>query len=508
MASSAQQSSVGWLDALGGPWGIARALLAGVQVGNPVRQAPDMPGVHPPRETMPPALFLFHFLRNPLRCLPQKVYEEPIVFAEDRRTAWATDPDLTEAIFLDSHDVFPKPPLESRVFQDPLGNSVLTAQGEAWRWQRKAVAPLFRPRDILELVPRMAAPAERCVAAWSRAGILHDHPIDRDVTEATYEAISDTLFGGMAIEESLKIRSAVSTYLNAAPWEIVSALMRRPAEAWHPGRPGLDAATRDMRSAITSVYRRWTEAGGEGRHLLSHLVAAHDNGQPMSEAQILNNLITFLNAGHETTAKAITWTLYVLARHPVWQEAVRREVAEVVGDGPIAAEHIDRLRLTRLVLEESMRLYAPAPVLTRIATRDIEVGGHHIAAETLVFIPIWAIHRHRRLWAEPDRFDPMRFLPERRAGYRRTQYMPFGFGPRICIGATFAMVEGVVMLAAMLRGARLAWNGREAPEPLGRVTLWPRGGMRLDVVPAAMARRRRSTSRRSGLQSTVSSPAP
>jgi cytochrome P450 len=417
-------------------------------------------------------------------------------------------PDITEAIFLDSHDAFPKPPLEARVFQDPLGNSVLTAQGEAWRWQRKAVAPLFRPRDILDLVPRMAAPAERVVAAWSRAGILHDHPVDRDVTEATYGAISDTLFGGMALNESLKIRSAVATYLNAAPWEIVSALMRRPAHAWHPGRPRLEAATRDMRSAITSLYGRWSEAGGDGQHLLSHLVAARDKGEPMSEAQILNNLITFLNAGHETTAKAITWTLYVLARHPVWQEAVRREVAEVVGQAPIAPEHIDGLRLTRLVIEEAMRLYAPAPVLTRLATRDIEIGGHHIAAETLVFIPIWAIHRHKRLWDDPDRFDPMRFLPARRASYRRTQYMPFGFGPRICIGATFAMVEAVVMLAAMLRGARLAWNGREAPEPLGRVTLWPRGGMRLDVVPEALAQRRRRRADGSAMSTSCSSPAP
>ncbi|HRD75184.1 MAG TPA: cytochrome P450, partial [Hyphomicrobiaceae bacterium] len=290
---------------------------------------------------------------------------------------------------------------------------------------------------------------------------LSDHPVDIDVTEATYEAISETLFGGMAMHESLKIRSAVATYLNAAPWEIVSALMRRPADAWHPGRLQLNAATVDMRNAILALYTRWQAEGGEGRHLLSHLVTATDKGEPMSETQILNNLITFLNAGHETTAKAITWTLYVLARHPVWQEAARREIAEVVGDAPIAAEHIEKLSLTRMILEEAMRLYAPAPVLTRIATRSITLGAHTIDADTLVFIPIWAIHRHRRLWDEPERFDPMRFLPEKRASYRRTQYMPFGFGPRICIGATFAMVEGVVMLAAMLRGARFAWNGRE-----------------------------------------------
>ena len=478
------------LSALGGPAGIARALVRGLREGDPVRKAPDMPGFRAPTEELPQSLFLYHFLRNPLRCLPAAVYEEPIVFARTGKSAWVTDPDLVEAVFLKLHDDFPKPVLEQRVFQDPLGNSVLTAQGEAWRWQRKAVAPLFRPEHILSLVPRMAAPAERLVEMWSRGGILHGHSIDADVTAATYEAISDTLFGGMAMAESLKIRNAVSTYLNSAPWEIVSALLQRPAEAWHPAKGDLAAASRDMRDAITALHRRWRDDDGGGMHLLSHLAAASRNGEPMSEVQVLNNLITFLNAGHETTAKAITWTLYVLARHPEWQAAARREIAEVAGAAPIEAKHIEGLRLTRQIFEEAMRLYAPAPVLTRIAREDVDIGPYRITEGTLLFVPIWAIHRHKRLWQEPERFDPTRFTPERRKTYRRTQYMPFGFGPRICIGQAFAMTEGVVMLAALLRGAIFAWDGAEAPEPLGRVTLWPRGGLHLDIVPMRLATRR------------------
>lgn len=493
MAGASDPSLARILEALGGASGIARALVAGLLNGNPVRQAPDMPGLHAPAEELPQALFLYHFLRNPLRCLPAAVYEEPIVFARTGKSAWVTDPDLVESVFLKLHADFPKPDLEQRVFQDPLGSSVLTAQGEAWRWQRKAIAPLFRPEHILSLVPAMAAPAERLVGTWSNGGILHRHAIDADITSATYEAISDTLFGGMAMAESPKIRDAVATYLNSAPWEIVSALLQRPAEAWHPAKRQLAEASRDMRDAITAMHRRWRNGDGGGQHLLSHLVAASRDGEPMSETQVLNNLITFLNAGHETTAKAITWTLYVLARHPEWQEAARREIGEVVGDAPIAAQHVERLQLTRQVLEEAMRLYAPAPVLTRLARENVDIGPHRIAAGTLLFVPIWAIHRHKRLWQEPERFDPLRFTPERRKAYRRTQFMPFGFGPRICIGSTFAMVEGVVMLAALLRGALFAWDGAEAPEPLGRVTLWPRGGMHLDIIPMRIARRRRAT---------------
>ena len=258
-------------------------------------------------------------------------------------TAWITDPDLVEGVFLGRHEVFPKPPLELRVFRSPLGQSILTDQGDDWRWQRKAVAPLFAPRNLASLVPRMAKPAVALAERLASGGIRHGHRIDLDVTEAAYEAISDTLFGAAAIPESRVIREAVSTYLNATPWEIVSTLMGRPADAWHPGKPDLDRASEAMRGAITGLYERWREAGSpEGPHLFSHPATARRDGVALSEAPILNNLIPFLNAGHETTAKAITWTLYLMARYPSWQQAVRDEVASVVGEGPIEAEHVDR----------------------------------------------------------------------------------------------------------------------------------------------------------------------
>ena len=146
--------------------------------------------------------------------------------------------------------------------------------------------------------------------------------------------------------------------------------------------------------------------------------------------------MTFLAAGHETTAKALTWTLYLLARAPQWQERILAEMRRGRRRGrPIGAEHLDRLPVTRAVLKEAMRLYPPAPVMTRLAAEDIELGGETIKAGTLIVIPIFAVHRHRKLWDDPDRFDPERFAPEREAKYARTQFMPFGFGPRTCIGS-------------------------------------------------------------------------
>jgi cytochrome P450 len=155
----------------------------------------------------------------------------------------------------------------------------------------------------------------------------------------------------------------------------------------------------------------------------------------------------------------------------------------VVGDAAVDAEHLDRLVVTRAVLKEAMRLYPPAPVMTRLAGEDLTLGGKLVRAGTTVVIPIFAVHRHRKLWNDPDRFDPERFTPEREAKYARTQFMPFGFGPRTCIGGTFAMMEATAILATLVRRARFEWDGVHAPEPLSRVTLRPKGGMPLIVWP-------------------------
>lgn len=206
-----------------------------------------------------------------------------------------------------------------------------------------------------------------------------------------------------------------------------------------------------------------------------------ETGQPMSEEQMAHNLLTFAAAGHETTAKALTWALYLLARAPDWQERVRAEVHRVVGDAAITTEHVDELSLTRQVVKEAMRLYPPAPVIGRMARRDVEIGSHRFKPGAMLVIPVYVIHRHRKLWEDPDRFDPTRFESARESTYKRTQFMPFGFGPRICIGMGYAMNEAIVLLASFVRGARFAWDGKHEPEPVSRVTLRPKGGMPLSL---------------------------
>lgn len=449
-------------------------------------------GLYPP--TVKPAdrplalrRFLFRFVRNPLASLPRAVYEEGILTHDNGRSvvAWVSDPALIERILLTDAARFPKTALERKVFEPMLGDGILTSQGTSWRWQRRTAAPLFRPADLEGLVPTMSAAAEAQLARWEAAPVGMLHPIDQDMTETTFRVISATMFAGSADAEAETILKSADVALSSISWDIAAAMLNFPEWLWYPGKFKRRRAGRDLRDAVAGILRQRRESGAKVDDLLARLAAARDGdtGAPMSEKQLVDNLVTFLAAGHETTAKALTWTLYLIARAPEWQHRIRREVREVAGDAQINAEHLERLHVTRAVLEESMRLYPPAPVMTRHTAVDTQLGDTTVQAGTLIVIPIFAVQRHRRLWEDPDRFDPDRFRPERKAKYARTQYMPFGFGTRTCIGASFAIMEGVAILATLVRRADFEWDGEHLPEPLSRVTLRPKGGMPLHVWP-------------------------
>ena len=446
------------------------------------------PTVIPPPQPLPLWRFLPRFVRNPLRSLPQAVYEEPFLVYRNRGTGlvWVTDPGLVERILLHEHESFPKTPLERRVLEPTLGQGILTSEGPAWRWQRRTAAPLFRHQDLLSHLPAMVGAANAQLARWGEAPPGSLQPIDRDMTDATYEVITHTILAGGTPDEDRVIKREANRLLAWTSWEVAYGMLGVPAWVWHPGKaPARQAAATLRATVLQLVVRRRAERSG-GNDLLGRLLAARDpdSGQPMADEQLVDNLLTFLMAGHETTAKALTWTLYLLARAPEWQDKVRAEVREVCGDGAIAARHLDGLKTTRMVLKEAMRLYPPVPVMTRMTGRDIELGGWRLGKGTMVVIPVFAVHRHRRLWADPDRFDPLRFAPEAEADHLRTQFMPFGFGPRTCIGMAFAMLEATAMLATLVRAARFEWDGRHLPEPISRVTLGPKGGMPLRVTVA------------------------
>jgi cytochrome P450 len=223
--------------------------------------------------------------------------------------------------------------------------------------------------------------------------------------------------------------------------------------------------------------------------LVDLLIEADDPGtddEPgrgaLTDRDIADNLLTFIAAGHETTALALTWAFYALSKHPNWTASIRDEVAACAADGRLGAAELPRLVATRQVVQESLRLFPPGPVIARQANRPVTLPGLEVRVGDTIILPIYVIHRHRRLWRDPDRFDPGRFSPETAAARHRYAYMPFGAGPRICIGMTFALNEATLVLATLLQRFDLTPTDPAMPPPVMKITLRPGKPMTMTVT--------------------------
>jgi cytochrome P450 len=448
-----------------------------------------------PARIVPPATplrglaFLGAFVRNPLEAMPQAVYEQDVVANPVGRIQrlWVTSPALVKTILLDERDKFRKLS-QIRLLAPLLGKGILTSEGADWKWQRQASAPMFRQQDLLGFVPAFVRATEAVLAQWRSAPAGSEQPIDRDMTRATFDVISATLLPSADHTVGPAVESSMATFQRAGGWGLLYAMAGAPG--WLP-RPGLVSgarATLALRESVGAMLAERREAeqrsGASPDDLMHRLMRAKDpeSGRSMNEQQLIDNLLTFYLAGHETTARALAWTLYVVAQAPEWAAALEEEVARVTGGGPVESAHIERLALVQQVLKESMRLYPPVPMLSRQCAVPTRLGGVDIEEGATVAMPIYAMHRHKLRWEDPDAFDPGRFAPEREARIPRYQYLPFGAGPRICIGMAFAMIEATAMLATLVQKARFAPVPGREPRPVARVTLLPGGGLPLKVT--------------------------
>ncbi len=431
------------------------------------------------------------FVRNPLEALPRAVYEQDLHVYGER--VWITESSLIRTVLLDQREKFHKIPT-IRFLGPLLGRGILTSEGSEWKWQRQASAPLFRQQDLLRFVPTFVRVTQALLERWRAAPPGSAQAIDRDMTRITFEVISATLLPSADRGVAAEVERSMGVFQRWAGWGLFYTTTGLPA--WLP-RPGMASSARavaTLRAAVLAMLRekgagsfsakKGPDPFSQHDDLMQRLMHARDpeTGQTMDETRLVDNLLTFYLAGHETTARALSWTLYLLARSPEWSHQLAEEVARVTGGAPVAPEHVERLVLVQQVLKESMRLYPPVPIFSRQAVVETELGGQRLRPGMTAVIPIYAIHRHTRRWTDPAAFDPTRFAPESEAKLQRYQYMPFGAGPRICIGMSFAMLEATAMLATMLQRARFApVEGRE-PYPIARVTLLPRGGMPLRVT--------------------------
>lgn len=390
------------------------------------------------------------------------------------------DPEMIGHVLLDNHANYIRPSLSRQILKPVIGNGLLSAIGEDWRMQRRLVAPTFSPQAVLAMTKIMDDGALKHVAQLPAGSARID--MARVATETTMTIIADTLFAGDARLTTRGAARHIDNVLSAVAQPRLSNMMGLQEYDPSPAMIRMRRSRRYLRDNVLAMVRERGPDGG-GDDFFGTLVRAIHSELPPDEAEILalDNALTFFGAGHETTATALSWAVYLLAGQPELQEEARAEALAALGGD--FATLTDRLPLMRQILDETMRLYPSAVQLSREAVADDDMLGVPVKKGELVFIYPWILHRHRKLWDRPDQFDHSRWTPENKARLHRYQYIPFGAGPRICVGARFAMTEALIILARWLAARRFRLPPGLKPLPYGNVTLRPKNGMPLIVEP-------------------------
>jgi cytochrome P450 len=324
----------------------------------------------------------------------------------------------------------------------------------------------------------------RQVERWRAAPCEQPVDVAEAMAKTTFEVIAGTVLGSAGALDAEGFARALTTELDSFPWRFILTAFRAPPWLPYPGR-------RRAARAREHIYREAARLVAQQRRmsaradLLNLLLQARDEetGRMMTDEELVRNLATFILAGHETTAVALTWTLWLLAKYPHVQDQVAAEAQATIGSGVVEADRVERLAFARQVLQEAMRLYPPAPAISRQPLVPLVLAGEQLTPATQVTITIYPLHRNRRVWKNPDSFDPNRFTVDQTKARPRYAYLPFGAGPRVCIGASFAMIEATVVLAILVHAFRFNTVTGHRPHPVARVTLRPRGGMPLYIEP-------------------------
>ena len=367
-----------------------------------------------------------------------------------------------------------------RALASVLGKGLLTSEGEFWRRQRSLIQPAFRRENILAYAPVMTAAASRMLGAWRDA---EERNIHADMMRVTLEIVAQCLFGAQVGDVAERVGKAMQVVTDRFVTDASAALLF-PFDIPDVFAPNRRRAVRELNSIINGIVRERRASSQRRSDLLDTLLSVRDtDGQPMREEQLRDELMTLFLAGHETTALALSWTCFLLAKHAAVEAKLVGELRAVLGGRPPGIEDFPRLRYTEMVLKESMRLYPAVWGVGRRAITDCEIGGYRIPAGTNVFMFQWLTQRDARFFSEPERFEPERWRedPVRSGKIPRFAYFPFGGGPRVCVGAAFAMIEATLLLAMIQQHFQLELVRNHRVEPSASVTLRPKHGIRVTL---------------------------
>ena len=386
-----------------------------------------------------------------------------------------TDHDLAHAILVDHEDAFVKGPGLAVIAKPLLGDGLLTAEKDAHRRSRKLLAPAFTPRRMAGYAAVMAERAA-AHAARIRPAIMVD--LAEEMMATTLDIVGRTLFDADLTGEA----RAVGDALTDAMQYVAKAILSPMPPSWPtPYRKRGLAAVERLDEIVLRIIAERRARGGDRGDVLSILLDARDDDGGLTDRQLRDEIMTLMLAGHETTANLLAWTWYALATEPAARARLDGELADVLGGRAPTWDDLPRLPITLAILEESLRLWPPAHVIARAADRALTLGDLVLARGDLVLISVAGMHRRAAYWPEPLAFRPDRFLPADRKN-RRIGYLPFGAGPRVCIGNHFALAEAQLILATWAQRFhfRLAQPAPIALEPL--MTLRPKGGVWVEPI--------------------------
>jgi cytochrome P450 len=414
----------------------------------------------------------------------QRAYEEDIIQGRffGRSSFILNTPDAIRHVLVDNYENYTRTPAGLRVLRPILGEGLLIAEGRAWKHQRRTLAPAFTPRAVTTLIPHMLAATDDTIVKLKAAS---NAPVDlrEAMQRMTLEIAGRTMFSFGMDRHGAALRDFVMEYgARLARPHFLDLLL--PLN-WPSPQDFSRARFRKRWTAFVGMLMAERRAAGKNEgappnDLFDLMGAARDpeTGDAFTDEQLGDQVATMILAGHETTATALFWSLYLLSLDPATQEQVAAEVQNATVNGAL---DLDRLKFTRAVVDETMRLYPPAFLIARAAAGPDTIAGMPVRKNDVILIAPWLLHRHEKLWRDPNAFVPSRFMtgtpPDRFA------YLPFGVGARVCIGAHFALVEATLALAKMIGAFRIGLLDKEPVMPLGVVTTQPDRSPMFAITP-------------------------
>jgi cytochrome P450 len=417
---------------------------------------------------------------NAFEIVPMEAFEQPVYLSKTilGKVLMVNSPEGVRRILLDNVANYPKNDLEIEFFSAMFGEGLLSAPGPKWRVHRKVMAPSFGTRTVDSYAPAMIDSTLAFSRQWEALPNTAEIDIAEEMKVLTLKIICRTMFSTDADELAGLARGALEFTQSSLEFGLLDVL---PIIGPRRIKRTVDAIRAQFKSMDAAIYRLISERekirDEAPKDFLTRLVAAKDpdDDAGLSASEVRDEVITIFMAGHETTAVTMTWVWYLLSQHPAEEAKLHEELDAVLRGRAPTVEDLPNLAYTRKIIEETMRVYPPAPGLSiRQAKEADEVCGFKVWPGQQILISPWILHRHRSLWEEPERFDPTRFSKEASDKRPRFSYLPFGGGPRVCIGATLAMTESTLILAVLAQKFQLRLKEPQEVSLQARITLRPK----------------------------------